>query len=348
MEVIFGLICALGLIAVVGHGIWIAVVAVVRLITGESAPSSTSSRKTNDCPWCDAPLLAGAHGCSSCGWPRTSDPARRAEAGILALKHKLKHLQQVGLLDESVTQRLHEQLGAELATIESARATIQPPQVEPPVELPTLPPITAIETFDAEVIDEPVALREPAATYGIAQEQPGSTAEVNDIVAARMETYVRREEDRLPPPPPPKPYQPRKPFAEVLVSFLEEKNIRWGELIGGLLIVGSSIALVLSFWNAIAARPLLKFGLFNGITAGLFGLGHYIHRHWKLANTSQGLLIIATLLVPLNFLAITAFSQGSTGVDTLTVIGEVASIGVFVALVWLTGSVITPGLQWPL
>ena len=54
---------------------------------------------------------------------------------------------------------------------------------------------------------------------------------------------------------------------------MEEKNIRWGELVGGLLIVGCSIALVISFWSAIAAQPLLKFVLFNGVTAALFGVG---------------------------------------------------------------------------
>ncbi len=342
MEVIFGLVCALGLIAVVGHGIWVAAVAVVRLITGESPSSPAVGDKSRECPWCDAPLLTGAQGCSSCGWPRTSDHSRRAEAAILALKHKLKHFQQVGLLDQTVAERLNEQLHAELTTIAAARPTAPPPESATLLAPPVQPPVAPAEVFEAVVVDE------PKATYAITESQPGSTVEVNELVAARMETYVRREEERLPPPPPQTPYQPRKPFAEVLVSFLEEKNIRWGELIGGLLIVGSSIALVLSFWNAIAARPLLKFGLFNGITAGLFGLGHYIHRHWKLANTSQGLLIIATLLVPLNFLAITALTQDSAGVDALTLIGEVVSIGVFAALVWWTGTVITPGLQWPL
>src|SRR5688572_5585820 len=39
-----------------------------------------------------------------------------------------------------------------------------------------------------------------------------------------------------PPPPPPPPRPPRRPFSEVLNSFMEESNIRWGEIIGGLLI----------------------------------------------------------------------------------------------------------------
>ena len=30
---------------------------------------------------------------------------------------------------------------------------------------------------------------------------------------------------------------PRKPFAEVLAAFMEQSNIRWGEIIGGVLII---------------------------------------------------------------------------------------------------------------
>ena len=42
-------------------------------------------------------------------------------------------------------------------------------------------------------------------------------------------------------PPPPRP--PRKSFSEMLNAFMEESNIRWGEIIGGLLIIGCSTAL---------------------------------------------------------------------------------------------------------
>ena len=38
--------------------------------------------------------------------------------------------------------------------------------------------------------------------------------------------------------PPPVTKAPRKPFADVLAAFMEESNVRWGEIIGGLLIIG--------------------------------------------------------------------------------------------------------------
>jgi hypothetical protein len=46
-------------------------------------------------------------------------------------------------------------------------------------------------------------------------------------------------------------------FSEVLNSFMEESNIRWGEIIGGLLIIGCSTALVVSLWAQISQIPVL-------------------------------------------------------------------------------------------
>ena len=97
-------------------------------------------------------------------------------------------------------------------------------------------------------------------------------------------------------------------FSNVLNSFMEESNIRWGEIVGGLLIIGCSTALVVSLWAQIAQIPVLKFLIFTTVTAVLFGIGLYTQYRWKLRTTSRGILTIATLLVPLNFLAIAAVS----------------------------------------
>ena len=73
----------------------------------------------------------------------------------------------------------------------------------------------------------------------------------------------------------------------VLAAFLEEKNILWGELVGGLLIVGCSIALVLTLWRDLQDLPYSSFLMAAGITAALFGAGQYTLHHWKLASTSR-------------------------------------------------------------
>jgi hypothetical protein len=145
-----------------------------------------------------------------------------------------------------------------------------------------------------------------------------------------------------PPPPRPAPPPPRRPFSEVLNSFMEESNIRWGEIIGGLLIIGCSTALVVSLWAQISAIPVLKFLIFTTVTAVLFGIGLYTEHRWKLPTTSRGILTIATLLVPLNFLAIAAVSASNTS-GALVIGSELLAPAIFLCLVYFAGRVITPG-----
>ena len=138
---------------------------------------------------------------------------------------------------------------------------------------------------------------------------------------------------------------PRKPFAEVLAAFMEERNVRWGEIIGGILIIGCSTALVISLWAQISRVPLMKFLIFTTVTAALFGIGFYTEHHWKLPTTSRGILTIATLLVPLNFLAIAAVSSGAAPAGALLIGTELFAPALFLCFVYLGGKVITP--RWP-
>ena len=135
-------------------------------------------------------------------------------------------------------------------------------------------PWRAAETPVAEVASPvaPVSLGERARKYMVSREVAAAEALAEPVAPA------------------PEPPKKREAISRLLAAFMEEKNIRWGELVGGLLIVGCSIALVISFWSQIAARPLLKFVLFNGVTAALFGVGLYTDRRWKIHTTSHGLL----------------------------------------------------------
>jgi hypothetical protein len=133
-------------------------------------------------------------------------------------------------------------------------------------------------------------------------------------------------------------------LSDVFKDFLHESNIQWGELIGGLLIIGCSIALVTSFWNQIAQKPFFQFAIFTGVTAATLGLGLYTEHRWKLPTTSRGILLIATLLVPLNFLAFATLSHGHATAP-LMLLAEVAVLGLFGFLVWRAAQVLT--LIWP-
>src|SRR5205823_3866722 len=114
------------------------------------------------------------------------------------------------------------------------------------------------------------------------------------------------------------------------------------ELVGGLLIVGFSIALVISLWKTLERIPYSPFLIFAGITATLFAAGLYTLHHWKLAATSRGLLVIATLLVPLNFLVMAGLHKGgANGWLELAIDG--AFLALFAGLIALAGRVLVPG-----
>lgn len=127
------------------------------------------------------------------------------------------------------------------------------------------------------------------------------------------------------------PAVPRRSFAAWIGVFMEERNILWGELIGGTLIVGCSIALVISLWQTLEQIPFFPFLIFAAITSALFGAGFYTLHHWKLESTSRGLLLIATLLAPLDFLVLAGLTKtdGAGPWDYAMAITALAAFGWF-------------------
>ncbi len=183
----------------------------------------------------------------------------------------------------------------------------------------------------------PSPIAAPAAVVSVVQ------VENNEEVVIKPVPSFMGDDDAPPREPPPASPRPRRrSFSEVLNSFMEESNIRWGEIIGGLLIIGCSTALVVSLWAQISEIPVLKFLIFTTVTAILFGIGLYTEHRWKLPTTSRGILTIATLLVPLNFLAIAAVSASNTS-GGLVIGSELVAPAIFLCLVYFAGRIITPG-----
>jgi hypothetical protein len=127
----------------------------------------------------------------------------------------------------------------------------------------------------------------------------------------------------------------RRGLGHWLAAFMEQRNILWGELIGGLLMVGCSVALVISLWQSLEEIPFFPFLILAAITVALFGAGRYTLTHWRLATTSLGLLGIATLMVPLDFLVLAGLSSGREGPIGIAV--KVAAIVSFALLIRMAG-----------
>jgi hypothetical protein len=145
---------------------------------------------------------------------------------------------------------------------------------------------------------------------------------------------------------PPAPRAPRRSLADMLSGFMEEKNILWGEVIGGLLIVGCSVALVISLWGTLERIPYFPFLIIAASTAAIFGAGLYTLHRWRLESTSRGLLVIATLLVPLNFLVMAGLPRIEQGLSLPDTLIQVGSLALFVWLLRPTSKVLVPPAGW--
>jgi len=115
-----------------------------------------------------------------------------------------------------------------------------------------------------------------------------------------------------------------------------------GLLVGGLLVVGSSIALVVSFRGTVEEFPYLRYAVFTAVSSLIFGVALYAFHRWKLEATGRGMLLIATLLVPLNFLAMASMSvQDLWSLGMVAV--EVVSLALFTVLVGWSAKTLVPG-----
>src|SRR5262249_502974 len=268
--------------------------------------------------------------CGVCGAHRPTLAEEEQLRELEITLRQLERFQQSGAIREADLEVLKARIVSEREQIlfphgRPARAK-QPSAAAPDVAVPRKPPVMpqpAPSPRASSVTVEPV--RAPAA-----QARPGEWVKDSDEAPPHV-----------PVPPPP----PRKPFGEVLAAFMEQSNIRWGEIIGGLLIIGCSTALVISLWAQISRVPTVKFLIFTTVTAALFGIGFYTEHHWKLPTTSRGILTIATLLVPLNFLAIAAVSANTAPPGVLVIGSELIAPALFLCLVYFAGRVIAPG--WP-
>ena len=122
--------------------------------------------------------------------------------------------------------------------------------------------------------------------------------------------------------------------SEIIQSFLSAHNIRWGELVAGILIVVCSIGLVRTLWSPlIATHRVLPSLIFLAANAAIYSAGLYTLSRWRLRHTSRAILVIATLLVPLSVLAgIAAATKHPSGVllsEPITMIAIAVATSVY-------------------
>lgn len=306
------LLLVLGAVTLVGHGLWVLGARILAQLDSTDPSSRRKRLSTNrdECPACRTLCRGEERACPSCGLSFHSAAALEL-IDLDVTRTRLSELTANNELDELLYREV-------LAAIKQRRRTVlgqagllrkkQPEVVDairPAPELPVLEALPASEPASTEV-------REPL-TAPVASAPP--------VVQL--------------------PRQPRRSLGEMLAGFMEERNILWGELVGGLLIVGCSIALVISLWRTLEQIPYFPFLAVAASTAAVFGAGLYTLHHWKLEASSRGLLVIASLLVPLNFLVMAGLSNpANTGVLDVAIQG--AALVLFTLLMRPTAKVLVP------
>lgn len=327
MEILFWLVIVIGAITLLGHGIWVLLAAIFRAFFGQ--PESKPVELQIRCVACGVNLHISDDFCPVCGRHQKKPQDSSPLADLAMTARQLDRFLNEGRIDLETHRKI-------MKAIEEERERLTRPKRPAPVVEPPPPP------QPESVQPEPVI--KPAAPPPAIDPQPAFSLAAS-LPECRVDAMIQQEPKPAIPAVPIK-TEPRRSFTEMLETFMEESSIRWGELIGGLLIIGCSLALVISLWSQITAVPLLKFSVFVGMTAGMFGMGFYSAYRWKLPTTSRGALIISTLLVPLNFLAMTAFSQSAAQNSALILGGEALALGLFFFLVYQAGRIITPGNAW--
>ena len=352
MENVFILLIVISLVTLVGHGIWMGAAWLLRKSTGDSMDDLPEWRR---CGFCRRTTLERGDKCPHCGEDMRGSLARDLSA-LAELESWLENWergtppkpQQVAKKIQAVRSLLDRHRDS---LVSSRDATLPPtpaPQAAEKPKAPTSPVVVERPTPVRPREPEPVR-PSPVFAATVVPEKPRRP--IREVPSASSESHseIPALPKAVPPAvvePSPEP-EPHRSLGEMLAEFMEPHNIRWGEVIGGLLFIIGATALVITQWETLQQFRTFRLFLLGGISTAVFGLGLYAHDRWKLEATSRVLLTMATLLVPLNFLLL-AGNFGLSHDDSLAVTIALPAVlsSVFGALLFLTGRVLVPGGRW--
>lgn len=308
--------------AAIGHLFWLVL----------SYPFTQSSSR--NCSECGNKLGQGDKACRSCGW--TSVPIGIARS-LRISRHTLEEALKRGLIDQETLDqgiRVLTQLEKSIELERHPGGTVarQVPSTTPESR-PSVPEDSPLETMSPRVPSKPRESIEKSQRVLLPQATVSKPVEIHALDREYNDEKPKAKNESS---------KPTRTWTQLLSAFMEESNIRWGEIIGGLLIVCCSTALVISFWENIASRPWLKFSIFTGINVSTLALGLYAWHRWKLPTTSKGILMIGMMQLPLNFLAFALFTMGMPW-DWPTVAGEMLSMAILGFLAHMAAKILTPG-----
>ncbi|MGH9882424.1 MAG: hypothetical protein ACRD6N_13385, partial [Pyrinomonadaceae bacterium] len=286
---LFFLAVTVAIITVVGHVIWLSIAWFFRQFRSDPSSVTEGSKSQPRCQICNSTLRPDATNCSWCGWQKPLGVTLELLRDLAASERQVARFHRSGKIDDATFANLTAQIDAERERL-SSRTGPGTTSAAPP---PTFQPAPATAKEPTAPPPHPPSVTQPVEGHGTPTTQTPSVvlgsviATDDEIVIEPVPSFLGPKEQQPPPssaadiqqpytrPEYSQPKQPRRSFTEVLNAFMEESNIRWGEIVGGLLIIGCSTALVVSLWSEISQIPVLKFLIFTTVTAALFGVGLY-------------------------------------------------------------------------
>lgn len=297
------IVIVLLMVMVIGHLMWLAMAGLFRVITGQTSADTAAKTFTTNASGTN---ISGADAAGP-----ISDQSMRRD--LVGYKNTVDRLGEQGRIEAAEREHLHA-LGRAFGTQLFAAVPAMP------TPAPAQPAVESIEGDASE-------------TYQGGVHPLDQPDEAPVVLAALVDTSAAR--------PIAQPIA-RRAMSEMLSSFLVAHNIRWGELIAGLLIVFCSVGLVISLWNPLTeTHRLLPSLVFLGGTIAVEAAGLYTLRRWRLRHTSRAVLTIATLLIPLSVVA--GIAVAGTGDDAVR-LSDPAALGfiaigstLYLGAIWLAG-----------
>jgi hypothetical protein len=358
MEVLLllcGLAFVLAVVTVVGHGLWVVIASIFGTFTGEHGREQAPQGKP--CTKCGARFGVKGGRCVVCGAVPGVSPASTLREELTTTARQLRRLLDRGAITSDQYDALSAAIAAELRT-PLAGTTSGPGEPAPrpqPQAAPSAAPVAKSESpfAPAQVVDAIVVEEPPASPPDYPFAAPPAQPVAPKISVLPSEDKPVHPLDRpVALPPPRQPSLPARGLAEMLQSFMEESNIRWGEVIAAVLIVVSSVGLVVSLQSKLQAIPYGPASLFALFTLAFHGAGIYTLRRWKLEAVSRVVLIISLLLVPLALSgAVVMSGSGQTQreiTDPLFLIAVALGIAAFGWVTWSASSELVGPARWPL
>src|SRR5688500_9135372 len=228
MEALLSGLCVLAfvllVVTLIGHGLWVLAAAIFRGLSGQTSATSAPPRT---CPACGRVGTIVGGRCQLCGAVPNVAPPEGLKQDLEATARHLERMLRRGIIRPDEHQRMVDSILADLARLkagvrgqetgdreaahdvvdallveESLRGTPSPPAPKPV----GVPPTRAFESHSAPAAASPLApVRRPGEVHPLDVPEPKQA------------------------PLPPQPSMPRRTLADMLQSFMEESNIRWGE-----------------------------------------------------------------------------------------------------------------------